>query len=151
MIKIEFLPEQHYTVMGVPIPLARARIARNGHHYDPHQKEKKDFFLQIRVQHKGPVYTQPMLLSITFFMPIPQGLERKYRNPVSPTNPCIGKCDIDNLLKFVLDSLQPNIISNDNIITSVNAKKIYSELPRTELTLAILKTVGESKGPIAKV
>ena len=45
--------------------------------------------------------------------------------------------DIDNYIKFVMDSLHDVIYDDDKVVTGVIAHKYYSENPRTELNIRI--------------
>lgn len=54
--------------------------------------------------------------------------------------PHIFKPDLDNLIKYICDICSNNVIYQDDcIIASITAKKVYSELPRTEFTLMEIK------------
>lgn len=47
-----------------------------------------------------------------------------------------GKPDIDNLSKFLLDSISHGVLLiDDKIIYALNAKKVYDNNPRTEFTI----------------
>ena len=46
--------------------------------------------------------------------------------------------DIDNNLKFLLDSIQGVCFSNDNLVASINAKKVYGNLGQTVFSIKLL-------------
>jgi Holliday junction resolvase RusA-like endonuclease len=63
----------------------------------------------------------PVSLHCTFFMPRPKSVSRAYPN----TAP-----DLDKLLRGIGDALQiSGVISNDAQIVSIEAHKVYSEVP----------------------
>lgn len=45
------------------------------------------------------------------------------------------KPDIDNLLKHINDSLENIVFNNDSQIVRMTAEKLYSHVPRTEITI----------------
>jgi Holliday junction resolvase RusA-like endonuclease len=47
--------------------------------------------------------------------------------PSRVNNACVGACDVDNLLKFVLDSMQSVLYRNDRQVVSVRAQKLYCD------------------------
>jgi Holliday junction resolvase RusA-like endonuclease len=77
---------------------------------------KVSFMENNREQLLGPVS-----LHCTFYMPRPKSVSRKYPN----TAP-----DLDKLLRGIGDALQiAGVISNDGQIVSIEAHKVYSEVP----------------------
>lgn len=49
-----------------------------------------------------------------------------------------GRPDLDNLTKFVQDALNKIYYKDDALICQLTAYKLYSERPRTEITLKTL-------------
>ena len=66
----------------------------------------------------------------------------KYKNQLKEQYVDVGyhcvKPDIDNLIKFVMDSLSGinGFFLDDNQIVSIYAEKIYSDDPKTEILIA---------------
>jgi Holliday junction resolvase RusA-like endonuclease len=58
------------------------------------------------------------------------------KNKPGSTNIHGVKPDIDNLQKFVLDSISNGVLlTDDKIVYSIKATKLYDERPRTEFTI----------------
>ena len=73
-------------------------------------------------------------LEITFYMQIPESWsKKKQRETIGKYH--ISKPDTDNMIKTIKDSLEGVFFKNDSQICEIDAKKIYSENPRTEFTL----------------
>lgn len=127
MIKIE--------LEGNPIAWARPGIVRTKKTnivYDRQRKEKEQVRWQIRGQIPGEVLTTPMKVRIIFRMPIPKSTTGPMRREM--LNGCCHhskKPDIDNLQKFILDTMNGLVFKDDSQICSITADKIYSESPGT--------------------
>lgn len=88
---------QTFVVIGPPKPQTRPRIGRKLT-YDPSQKYKRDFGLQILVQRPRIIESGPIGVNLIFYMPRPQSLKKS-------TQRHIVKPDLDNLIKAALDAL----------------------------------------------
>ncbi len=127
-----------FQIPGPPKHQQRHRSSSRGkfvHQYDPSAKDKKDFLLQAmqyapKAPHTGAVY-----LTVWFCMPRPKSHYRtgKFAGILKDSAPLwhIKRPDIDNLLKFVMDSLNGVFWKDDSQICSVIAQKRYDERPRT--------------------
>lgn len=128
-----------YVIKGNPIPLARARHG-NRKTWDSQKQIKLITGLDLEEQHHGlPLLHGPLFLDICFYFSIPESYSLRKREK------CIGtyhefKPDLSNLIKFVEDIAMGIIYKDDCIISSVTAKKIYDEEPRTELFIMELNT-----------
>ena len=138
-----------FVVEGVPVPLKRHRdttiINRktgkaNRVKYDPSSEDKKNFLLKCLAATKPPkVYDVPLRLVIVFFMPRPKSHYGTGKNagklkdsaPVNHTS----KPDLDNLIKFVKDALNGKYWTDDSIISTVIATKVYSNEPKTRIII----------------
>jgi Holliday junction resolvase RusA-like endonuclease len=123
-----------YTLPGTPIPQPRARILRNGIHYDPAHKDKEQTRFELltqRNQFKSHMLTCPTLLQVTFFMPIPNSISKK-KQSLLMGQPHSKKPDIDNLLKYTLDCCKNILFLDDSQVFAINSRKIYDSNPRTE-------------------
>lgn len=122
-----------YILHGKPIPQKRARITRFGN-YDPQKAIKNDARYLILDQ-RGPrpkIEGEPINVILTFFMPIPKSTPKRINLKGAPHH---KRPDIDNLIKFILDVIQGVLITDDAIVSSIEAHKIYSDNPRTEITI----------------
>lgn len=123
-----------YILYGKPIPLQRPRVTSFGT-YDPQKKEKGEARALIYNQRGTtvPATNVPIQLVVTFFMPIPKSTPKKinlkgkfhYKRP-----------DIDNLIKYILDVIQPILITDDSLVATIIADKIYDENPRTQFIIS---------------
>lgn len=92
--------------------------------------------LRARNGPQGPLelIEGPIHLDITFHMPIPLSWS-KVKKVRMDGQPHVSKPDIDNLIKFSLDCMNGIVYSDDRFIWSINAKKVYSSIPRTHITI----------------
>lgn len=113
-------------------PVAWKRAARNGNRmYDAQVRDKVAYGLYLGQQHNDePLFEKPISVALTFFMPIPSSLKNKKLPHYQGQTP-----DIDNLCKFILDTFKDILITDDRIICSLFAEKVYDEKPRTELII----------------
>lgn len=68
-------------------------------------------------------------------MPIPKGISNKKRGEWHELKPHVKRPDLDNLVKTVCDALNGIAFEDDSALVQIVASKIYSENPRTEITL----------------
>ena len=127
------------TIKGKPIALKRHRSTRSGRMYDPSAKDKKQIWMQIaRFKPKRPLEGQIMLFA-TFYMPRPKKHFRtgKYANILKDGVPeyHTNTPDLSNLIKLYEDILQPSFYLDDSQICRIQAEKIYSKQPRTEIII----------------
>ena len=138
---------EHLTakVPGVPKAQARHRHTRNGHTYDPSAKDKKDFIHQLKTYNCGSPhklkepFTGQISLMITFTFPWPKKWHRtgKHSDLLKDNAPIVHtiKPDVDNLLKFVLDSGNKILWKDDCLVHQVQMKKIYGLSPETVIIM----------------
>tara|TARA_R100001594_G_scaffold90734_1_gene125121 strand:- start:1677 stop:2090 length:414 start_codon:yes stop_codon:yes gene_type:complete len=130
-----------FTITGQPVPLRRHRVARNGRMYDPSYKDKKQIWLQIakykpKQPLKGDIY-----LKVVFYMPYRKYMFRtgKYSHLLKDAYKDMVyhsfKPDLDNLVKLIADIIQPQMIIDDSQICMLQAEKMYSTNPRTEVVI----------------
>lgn len=127
-----------YVLPGTPTPLARPRFGKNARVYNSQRTEMLIHGLQIKEQHKGkPLYTGPLHVNATFYMKLPK-MPREQQKRMEQhyhTSPC----DLDNLIKKILDVCNGVLFEDDRIISSVFAQKVYDYNPRTEFNITELK------------
>ena len=132
-----------FTIPGKPKALKRHRVARNGRMYDPSSADKKQTWLQI-AKHKPKLpLAGDIDLKLIFYMPRPKDHYRtgKYSQLLKE------KCkdivyhsytpDLDNLVKYIADTIQGKhgMICDDSQICWLQAVKVYSNKPRTEVVI----------------
>ena len=114
------------TILGKPQVLKRTRISGK-HCYDSQKSEKLMVYLEVQKQWKAlklPIYMDPIHLDVIFIFPIPESYSTAKKQMLK-NSPRGITSDIDNLVKFTLDAVQGLCFSNDNLVASINAKKVY--------------------------
>ena len=129
------------TITGQPIALKRHRVARNGRMYDPSFNDKKQIWLQIakfkpKQPPKGDIY-----LKVIFYFKRPKSHYRsgKYSHLLKDAYKDVvyvkSRPDLDNCVKLIADIIQPQMICDDSQICMLQAEKMYSTNPRTEVVI----------------
>lgn len=123
-------------INSAPIPQKRHR--HNGNKtYDPLAGVKKAYKNVIQVQmnqfleHSEHMLCGPIHVTINFFMPLPNSKSSRKTKGLYH----IQKPDIDNLLKFILDTMSGVVYADDAYIFKIESTKFYSTQPRTEIIL----------------
>jgi len=110
--------------------------------YDPAKKVKETFASILQQDAPATPIDEPIMLEINFYMRRPKGHYGTGKNigKIKATAPewCSSKPDIDNLIKFVQDALNKIFYRDDSLICQVVGRKLYSEKPRTEITIQTL-------------
>jgi Holliday junction resolvase RusA-like endonuclease len=129
-------------VKGKPKALKRHRHRSNGFTYDPSSKDKKKFAAKAEYAKPDKILEGALRMQIVFYMPRPkkdfrtgrhsgrlkQGVA--YWHTYTP--------DLDNMEKFVGDSLEGIFYKNDSQIAQMQSEKIYcnpGEETRTEINI----------------
>lgn len=113
-----------YELLGNPKPLNRPRFFQ-GRVYDSQKVDKLVNFLEIKRQHgKQPLIDKPVHLQITFIFEVPKSYSKKKREFTLGKPHCF-KPDLDNLIKKSLDEMIGACYTDDSIIASISARKIY--------------------------
>ena len=126
-------------IPGKPVALKRTRITNN-RCYDSQKSEKLSIYLIVKEQWdklKLPLYMDPVHIDVVFIFPIPSSYSAAKKRMLK-TSPRGITSDVDNLLKALLDSIQGLCFSNDNLVASVQAKKIYGNTAKTIFSLRLL-------------
>ena len=99
---------------------------------DPLSKIKEGFKWQIRSQYRNQPLETPVVLDITFFMPIPKSTSGiKKRQMLNGICYHMKRPDLDNLQKLALDCLNNLVIKDDSQVVDIRTRKIYAEKPGT--------------------
>lgn len=132
----QYIRTKHYIINMAPIPWARARLGKTGRFINKQKLEQFSFGLLVKSQHNNePLFARPINIDITFFMKQPEGWSQTKKDSFNVHG---SPPDTDNLIKFVLDALTDICYSNDCIVFSINAKKLYDRNPRTEFIISEL-------------
>jgi len=133
------------TVLGVPKAQGRHKHFSRGKFsgvYDPSSEKKETFASILQGQAPETPIDTAIGLELIFYMPRPKshygtGAKSEILKDSAPEMQS-SKPDIDNLVKFVQDSLNGIFYKDDALICSLMASKVYSERPRTEIILTTL-------------
>lgn len=129
----------HIVIPGSPIALKRHRTTKTGHRYDPSFEDKKDFLAKCMANRPNKPIIEPVYLTAEFRFQRPKNHYRtgKYANELKDNAPYwhIGRPDIDNLLKLIMDSLNGIFWRDDSQICKIETKKIYHDTPQVRLMI----------------
>ncbi len=125
-----FFKYAYCTIKGTPVPLARARADfKNRCVYDPQKLVKEEFRKSLKVESilaaDDKPLANPLCMRVVYHMGHHDRAVWHSRVP-----------DLSNLIKFTEDCLNRLLWEDDKQIASIEAKKIYSEEPFTELEIA---------------
>jgi len=128
-------------ITGIPKAQARARAWSNRWGITRVYLPPNDWrccimgaMLAARAKGIGQI-AEPVELRLTFRMPRTKRLARLSKNP-RPEPPCVGREDLDNLIKATLDEITPTgranprwgLLRNDNLVVRLVAEKRYARL-----------------------
>lgn len=138
-----------FWVPGKPQGKARARTVNNGgrvHSYTPERTALYENLIKVCFEQAKPADWEPfpkdtpIKATVKAYFPIPKSVSKK-RHAAMEGAPHTKKCDIDNLLKIVFDSLNGVAYVDDSAICQVEASKLYSSSPGVEVCL---ESIGEN-------
>lgn len=118
------LRSKSYHLDCKPIAWSRAGYSHKVGFFDTQANTKLCLGIYMQQQHGDEQpFSRPLSLDVTFYMPMPKNARRKNPPIYHPFCP-----DLDNLLKYLLDTLtSAQIITDDKLICSIIAKKMYTE------------------------
>jgi len=135
------------TVLGDPKAQGRPR-ARNAGKFiqvydDPKSRKAKDS-IQAVIQNEAPIALLDCpQVDLAFYLPRPKAHYGTGRNVAKLKNSAptlhTKKPDIDNLRKLVMDAMTNVFWRDDSLVCIGTTTKEYSDKPRTEIYIKILK------------
>ncbi len=139
------MQEISFTVFGEPIAQGRPKFARIGNHvsaYDPAKSRSYKAIVRdeaIKYKPDKPL-EGPLALSVMVYKSIPKSLSKKRTQQAleGELRP-ITKPDLDNVIKGIKDSLKGIIWRDDSQVIALQAGKWYSDRPRVEVTIKVVK------------
>lgn len=125
----------NFTVPGVPVPKARARVVNIKGRSVSFTPEKTKAYELVLASIAGlamrgrPLLTGPLVVNATFVLPIPASWTKKKKESARlqrllPTT----RPDIDNLFK-VIDGLEQIVFANDSCVVEAHIYKCYGDDP----------------------
>lgn len=126
----------------IPKLQPRPRITVRGkyaHAYEPKgiTEYKRLVASKYRLVHKQQLpLTGALSVDIRFYRPIQKSISKaeRQRRLLGQSLPIV-KPDIDNYVKAILDALNGLAFKDDSQIAVLYARKIYSDMPRTEIEI----------------
>jgi len=125
--------EKSYCIELAPQAWKRSGVNFAEHKFfDKQQQEKVAFGLYMVRQHgDDKPFDSAVRMDVTFYMPIPASRKKKEKSIYHSKMP-----DLDNLLKFLLDTaVKSGIMSDDRIVCCIDARKVYDRKPRVEFKI----------------
>lgn len=126
-------PTYTYTLVGDPVPLARARYG-NKRVYDSQKNERLVAGINIQNQHNNrPLLVGPIRLTAEFHFEPPRS-NKKLRDTMLA---CFHQFapDLSNCLKWIEDIASGIVYKDDCLIADIHVRKLYSEEPKTIIIL----------------
>jgi Holliday junction resolvase RusA-like endonuclease len=123
-----------WSVAGEPRTLKQRRIGRNGRYFTASRRDQKDFLAASLNAAKAPLvpWQQPLAAELEFKFRIPRSKQME----VSPGEVCVNTSDVDNLTKFVFDSLQKKYFENDRQFVKLAVSKLWAAEASTAITIS---------------
>ena len=136
----------HFVVLGPPVGKGRPKFSTfNGRAiaYTPQKTVNYENLVKISFQQsgeKGFTKEKELEAELKAFFPIPKNTSKKkisemLKGMIYHTK----RPDIDNLVKSVFDALNGLAYYDDSQICKLTVCKLYSELPRVEITITEVK------------
>lgn len=130
-----------FIIPGNPVPWQAPQFSRKGT-YDLKAQDKVSAIWHIKAQYfQGVPIFAAVEAYFIFYMPIAKSASKKEKE-IMRANECYHsvKPDVSNLEKLYCDVLEKaGVLHNDSQIRKITAGKYYSDNPRIEITLTILK------------
>ena len=120
-----------FEVPGNPIALKRHRHTKAGFSYDPSKSDKADFLAMCMNNRPKKPFEGALSVKLEFFFVRPKSHYGMGKNAgrikESAPQEHITKPDVDNLIKFVLDSLNGIFYKDDRQVVNLLAFKTYTD------------------------
>ena len=125
-------------IYGEPIPQGRPRFTKTGHPYTDSETRAYENKIVAYYHKQLGAFRWPdsafISLQVTAYYPIPKSATKAAtaamrEGAMLPSR----KPDIDNVMKIVLDALNGVAYKDDSRVVRVEARKIYSDMPRLEI------------------
>lgn len=131
-------------IPGSPIGQGRPKFSTiNGHAkaYDPEKSRNYKAYVRLLATQamKDSGFTMiegPCCLSIDAYFEVPKSKSKKFREAaLSGLEYPTKKPDLSNIIKGIEDALNGLAYKDDALIVRLNTVKLYSEIPRVEVSL----------------
>lgn len=133
------------SILGEPKAQKRHRHVRMGNfvrQYDPSASDKGDFLSIVQYNAPKEPFAVPLAIAIRFYFTRPKSHFKTGKNShiMKDTAPLwhTSKPDVDNMAKFLMDSLNKIYWKDDSYIVDCWITKQYDDKPRTEIEITLL-------------
>ena len=133
------------SILGEPKAQKRHRHVRMGNfvrQYDPSASDKGDFLSIVQYNAPKEPFCGALAVSIRFYFTRPKSHFKTGKNShvMKDTAPLwhTSKPDVDNMAKFLMDSLNKIYWKDDSYIADCWITKQYDDKPRTEIDITLL-------------
>lgn len=133
------------SILGEPKAQKRHRHVRMGNfvrQYDPSASDKGDFLSIVQYNAPKEPFAVPLAIAIRFYFTRPKSHFKTGKNShvMKDTAPLwhTSKPDVDNMAKFLMDSLNKIYWKDDSYIADCLIIKQYDDKPRTEIDITLL-------------
>jgi Holliday junction resolvase RusA-like endonuclease len=133
------------SILGEPKAQKRHRHVRMGNfvrQYDPSAADKGDFLSIVQYNAPKEPFCAPLAVAIRFYFTRPKSHFKTGKNShiMKDTAPLwhTSKPDVDNMAKFLMDSLNKIYWKDDSYISECWVTKQYDDKPRTEIDITLL-------------
>lgn len=133
------------TIGGAPVPKGRPRFARIGGFakaYTP--KATRDYEKKVAqcvseamaLQYVREPFLGALKVRIDTYFPIPKSASKRDREEMEQgIIPMLGRKDIDNIAKALLDAMNGIAYNDDGQVVDLHITKAYSVLARVEISI----------------
>lgn len=120
----------------LPVPW-RAHAGYGRRSYNPRILEREYYQWQIKTQYnQATPISGPLSVMYTYHMPVPKGSSKvRTQQMLNGVMHPIKRPDLDNLNKFLSDTLIGLVIEDDSQIVSLTARKIFGNSPKTVIKI----------------
>ena len=133
------------SILGEPKAQKRHRHVRMGNfvrQYDPSASDKGDFLSIVQYNAPKEPFCGALAVAIRFYFTRPKSHFKTGKNShiMKDTAPLwhTSKPDVDNMAKFLMDSLNKIYWKDDSYIADCWITKQYDDKPRTEIDITLL-------------
>lgn len=131
------MPQFTFTLRVKPEAQKRVKVY-NRIAVDPSKQYKAFLKMQLLEQWKFPPFKGATSLYASFIMPIPKSTSKKKQKEMREYKiPHVKKCDLDNMIKALLDAMNGVVLHDDSQVWEINAEKVYGIEPRIEVYITL--------------
>ena len=132
-----------FTIVGIPVAKGRPKFFKRGAFMGTYTPEKTRDYADSVISQALPYkpfrpIDSPIRVELKFYFPVPQSAPKKLKLMAdSEEVPVAKKPDLDNLVKAILDPLNTVFWVDDKLIVALQAVKLFSDNPRTEVSIEV--------------